>query len=180
MAAIKTNKNEIDRKLHRIILDSDPEKFNNMMVLANSIERKHYAEFSYIRADETEYASSSTIQKYISYARHIGLLDGNLKATQLKKDIRSLENFQAWLSDTVFQYLNDNHCSIPEIKKVVQNLLHTTPAILPTQENIHSKLKNPPTINIFLPSLKIVSLLRPNAIRLRTRRVILIPEFFIA
>lgn len=175
MAPISTAPNEIDRKLHRILLDSNPKKFTTMMALGRSIAVKKYVEFSYLRGDETEFATPSTIQNYVGYARDIGLLDGNLASSRKKEDIRALENFQQWLSDTVSRFLSNTHCSIEHIRETGQRLLRATPCELPTQENVHADLENPPPLHTFRASLKILSLLRPGAIQVRSRRIVLIP-----
>jgi len=174
MAATPTTVNEIDRKLHRIVLETDPRTLTTMMALARSVEQEQYEEFSYTRDEKTEYSSANTIHNYISYARTIGLLNGDLESNQAKSDVRSLENFQQWLSDTVVQFLNDNNSSIPKIKDAMQALLGGMPRILPTLENIHTQLTAPPPPPIFKQSLKIITLLRPNLLQVRTRRVVLI------
>lgn len=173
MAAISTAVNEIDRKLHRIVLDTDRE-LTTMMALARSLEEEKYDEFSYTRDEKTEYSSANTIHTYVSYARTIGLLNGNLEPTQPKSDVRSLENFQQWLSDTVVQFLSENNSSLPQIRDAMLAALGKIPRILPTLESVHARLTNPPPPLVFRFSLKIVTLLRPNALQLRSRRVILI------
>jgi len=175
MPIIPTAPNEIDRKLHRIALDTDPKRFTNMIAFARELESKKCIEFSYARSDKTEYSNAFTIQYYISYARQIGLIDGDLSLTRPKKDIINLENFQAWLSDIVFQYLNNNNSSVNEISEAIVDLFKLSPYKLSTQSNIHSQLKNPIPLHIFKISLKIVSRLRPKALFVRSRRMVLIP-----
>lgn len=175
MATISTAPNEVDRKLHRIVLDSNPAQLTNMAALARFIEEEKHIEFSYSRAGKTEFSSANTIKTYVSYARAIGLLDGDLAPTQLKKDIRSLENFQQWLSNAVVQYLTDNNSAIPQIATVIQASLQNVPYTLPTPQNVYEWLKSPPPAPTFKLSLKIISLLRSSTLQVRSRRVILIP-----
>ncbi len=174
MAAIPTAVNEIDRKLHRIVLDTDPRTLTTMMALARSVEQEQYDEFSYTRDEKTEYSGANTIHTYVSYARTIGLLNGDLEPNQPKPDVRSLDNFQQWLSNTVVQFLSENNSSIPQIQDAMLAALGKIPRILPTLENIHARLTAPPPPPVFRLSLKIVTLLRPNALQVRSRRVVLI------
>ena|SRR6266853_2857647 len=175
MAAISGAQNEIDRKLHRIILDADPGEFKNMLSFARYIQRQKYTEFSYSRAGRTEYSGAGTIQHYISYGVALGLMDGDLTPTKPKKDVRSLESFQAWLSDTVFQYLDDKGCGIDQIADKMQILFQSAPYRLPTPSKIRSLFNNPPSPIVFRLSLRVMSLLRPKAIQVKSRGVILIP-----
>ena len=78
MAAIPTAANDIDRKLHRILLESNSAVFTDMSALARTVERERYPEFSYLRGGKKEFSSAETIHKYVSFAKSVGLLDGNL------------------------------------------------------------------------------------------------------
>jgi hypothetical protein len=176
MAAIPTAPTEIDRKLHRVILSTNSTLFTDMTALARSIEEGHHAEFSYSRAGRTEFSSAQTITKYVSYAKTVGLLDGNLAATKLKKDVRSLEEFQQWVSDIVVQYLIDNQCAIDQIRDAAVALLQEFPSKLPTPANVLRRLQSPLRFEVFRLSLRVVSQLRPDALEVRSRRIILIPK----
>ena len=175
MTLVATSPNEIDRKLHRIILDANPSEFTNMMALARSIAREKCVEFSYVRTGKTEHSGATTIQHYISYASEVKLLDGDFSPTKPKKDVRSLESFQQWLSDTVYQYLTDHACAVEQIADKTQFLLQAAPHKLPTPDKIRALIKSAPSAMVFRFSLKIVSILRPKAFQLKTRRIILIP-----
>ena len=175
MPAVPTGVSEIDRKLHRVIMESNPTEFTNMMGLARSMAKVKHREFSYTRARKTKYSSADTIQSYISYARTVGLLDGNLSPTRPKGDVRTLENFQQWLSDTVVQYLADNNSAITRVEDEIRGMLQGVTIELPTQDNVYSRLQNPPPRQVFQMSLRIISRLRPIALRVRSRRIILIP-----
>jgi hypothetical protein len=99
MAAIPTASNEIDRKLHRILLDSNSAVLTDMSALARSVQRERYPEFAYSRGGRKEFSSAGTIHRYVSFAKNVGLLDGNLASTRPKKEIRALEmNFSSGLA----------------------------------------------------------------------------------
>ena len=55
----------------------------------------------------------------------------------------------------------------------ILELSQNSPSRLPTQENIRTKLENPPSLRNFRFSLKIVALLRSNVIILASRRLVL-------
>lgn len=170
-----TRPNEVDRKLHRIVLESNPTEFASMITLAHHIEDLKLIEFSYSRGGKTQYSNAYTIRQYISFAQTIGLLDNDLETARTKKDIRSLENFQQWLSDVAVQFAIDRNCSIDQIRGAVQTLLQSSPSRLPTLENVRSRLTDPPDLDTFKLSAKIISLLRPNTFQIRARRVLLAP-----
>jgi hypothetical protein len=175
MSATPSKPNDIDRKLHRIILDSNASDFTDMMSLAKHIESQKPTEFSYFRDGRTRFSGAETIREYISYASAVGLLDPNLAPTRPKKDVRSLESFQQWLSDTVFQYLATKGCAITQIANKIPTLFSTSPYRLPTLGQVRSLFATPPSPRVFRHSLRIMALLRPNAIQVKSSRVILIP-----
>jgi len=178
MPVVTTGPTEIDRKLHRVVLQCDPEQFNSLIALARSISYAQYPEFSYQRSDQTEYTSAETIRSYVAFARQIGLLDNDLGSTRNKSDIRALERFQQWLGDRVSQYLIDVGCPPATTGGVVQRLLTSNPSLLPSQENVRTLLKNPPSQFDFRLCLKVVARLRPSVLKLVSRRVILMPGVF--
>jgi hypothetical protein len=175
MPAVPTGPTEIDRKLHLIVLQSSPGQFRNLIALARSIGEGQYEEFSYQRADKTEYSNAGTIRSYVAFARQIGLLGDNLGPMRNKSDITDLESFQQWLSDRVAQYLIDVGCPPAAISETIVGLLASTPPLLPSQENVRARLRNPPSEFDFRLCLKIVARFRPSVLKLVSRRVILMP-----
>jgi hypothetical protein len=173
MTAISSMPNAIDRKLHRIVLESDPQEFKSFASLARHISQSKVVEFSYQRFRKLEYAGAPSIESYVSFARDIGLLDGDIRITRLKKEIRTLENFQQWLGDLTVQYLEANNASLKLIEKALVGLSQQSPSRLPTQENVRNSLDNPPSTRNFRLALRIVALLRSNVISLASRRLIL-------
>jgi hypothetical protein len=148
-----------------------------MSGLSRFVQDQEYIEFSYSRAGETQFAGAGTIYRYVSYAKAIGLLDDTLASGKSKRDIRAFGDFQEWLSDLVVQHLNDNNCSVERIREAARALLTAKfPAQLPTPINVRTFLKNPLPPEVFRISLQLVSLLRPNALQVKSRQVILIPK----
>jgi hypothetical protein len=172
--AVSTTPNAIDRKLHRVVLDADPEQFKSFAALARQISMNKPQEFSYQRFGKTEYAGADAIEAYVSFAHDIGLLDGDLKPARQKKEIRALENFQQWLGDLTLQYLESKNASLKQIEEIMENLMHSSPCRLSTQENIRAQIQNPPSSRNFRLCLKVVALLRSDAIRLASRRLVLV------
>lgn len=176
MAAIGTAPTAIDRKLHRVVLDSEPTQFNTLMAIAREVAANRYPEFSYVRNGETEYSGQGAIQGYVSYAHDLGLLDSDLAIARPKKDVRSLENFQQWLSDATLRYLTDTNASMEQIEQAIVELFRSQPFRIPTQTNIREKLNNPPSLRNFRFSLKIITLLRPGAIEIKSHRIVLMDK----
>ncbi len=141
MAVISTTPNAIDRKLHRVVLDADPDEFKSFAALARHIAQNKAGEFSYLRFGQLVYAGAEAIETYVSFAHDIGLLDGDLRTTRPKKEIRALENFQQWLSDLTMQYLKARAASLKQIELAIRDLTQNSPCRLPTQENIRTKLE---------------------------------------
>ncbi len=128
MAAISTSPNAMDRKLHRVVLEADPNEFKTFVALARHIAKAKPLEFSYQRLGKTEYAGAEAIEQYISFSRDIGLVDGNIEITRPKKDVRSLESFQQWLGDLTLQYLEKKNASLKHIEQSVMDLLQGSPS----------------------------------------------------
>jgi len=180
MAAIATGPTEVDRKLHLVVLEASPGRFTSLIGLARSIEQSKLAEFSYRRSDRTEFANAETIRVYVAFAREIGILDENLGPTRPKAQVRSLDNFQAWLSDLVGRYLDDHGSSQQQIADAVRHLLSASPAELPSQEKVRVSLSSPLPPLDFRMCLRIMALLRPHFVGLVSRRVVLVPGVFTA
>src|SRR6266851_232381 len=177
MPPIATQQTAIDRKLQEIVLDSD-DSFGNMMELAVAVADKQYKEFSYMRDKKRQYSSAEAIHSYVSYARSIGLLNGDLGSAKPKQDIRGLESFQQWLGDSVLDYLTQKHCPINEIEAKVQRLLQLVPPKLPTQEKVRSQFSDPPSAVFFRFSLTVIALVRPLLLQAKSRKTILMPGVF--
>lgn len=173
MPAVSTVVNAIDRKLHRVVLESDPNQFKTFAALSRQIAVNKSAEFSYQRFGRTEHSGADAIEAYVSFAREVGLLDGNLELARPKKEIRALENFQSWLGDLTMQYLDAHNASVEQIRDAITELVHAAPSRLPTQENIRSKLAGAPSPRNFRFALKITALLRSGVVSLASRRLVL-------
>ena len=176
MAARATPRYEIDRKLQTICLEADPSQFRSAMALARQVERLSDQAFSYQRLGATLHANALTIAAYVLYSRDIGLLDPNFAPTRVKTDFRTITNFQHWLNDTAIRYLSTNGASISQIASAIDTLLSRRPAQLPTIGNLHSQLNMGISIRNLRLSLRVLALLRPRAIRLVSRRLILLPS----
>ena len=173
MTAISSAPNAIDRKLHRIVLDANPDEFRSFAALARHVAQSKPVEFSYHRFAKLEYAGADAIESYVSFARDIGLLDGDLEIVRPKKEIRTLENFQHWLGDLTVQYLDAKNASLKQIERAILELSQSLPFRLPTQDNIRAKLETPASTRNFRLALRIVALLRSNVISLASRRLVL-------
>lgn len=178
MPAIPTPPTAIDRKLHRVILDANGTEFSSMMELASAIRKEQYREFSYLREGKRMYSSAEAIQSYVSYARALGLLDENQNAARPKQDVRSLESFQQWLSNSVLDYLRSKGCDITQIEGAVQALLGSNPPLLPSQERVRSRFSNPPSAMFFRFSLTTLALLRSKVLQTKARKTIFMPGVF--
>jgi hypothetical protein len=176
MTSIHTPATSIDRKLHRVVLNSDPEYFKTAISLARTIADQNLAEFSYQRENKIRYATPMSISKFISYSREVGLLDENLASAQLKTDIRALDNFQSWLKNQVMIYLETNNASLENIKTSTLSLFTDTPYTLPTPVKVHEALKTSISLSSFRMSLKIISALSPKALKFSSRKLVIHPE----
>jgi hypothetical protein len=177
--AASTAPTEIDRKLHRIVAEADPDKLTTAVAIGRVLAKEHAAEFTYQRNGKTEHAGADTIAQYVRFAKEIGLLNGDLAPTRAKSEVRSLDNFQRWLSDLVIRYLNEQNASLDQLDRVTRQLLNQSPRQLPTIDNIHSQLQNPPSKIDLRLALKIVALLRPRALRLVSRRLVMMPDVLV-
>jgi hypothetical protein len=174
MPAISTAPNAIDRKLHRVVLESDSAQFSSFAALGRHIAQAKSTEFSYLRFGKLEFAGAEAIENYVGFARDVGLVDGDLNPSRPKREIRSLENFQHWLGDLTMQYLEVKNASMAQIEQAAIDLSQGKPSRLSTQENIRGKLESPPSLRNFRFSLKIIALLRSNIMSVASRRLVLI------
>jgi hypothetical protein len=175
MAAPKNAPQEIDRKLHRIVLESDPTRYPTASALGRALNEAKKAEFSYQRGGKTNYSAYGSIARYVLYGKEVGLLDGDLKSTIPKANISSLVSFQAWLTDSVMNYLKGKGASIDEIEDTLASMLAKPPFELPTFENLYSHLKAAPSRDYLRLSLRVLALLRPAIITLKSYRLIALP-----
>jgi hypothetical protein len=167
---------EIDRKLHLIVRHAEPAQYSTATALGRAIAGENCTEFSYQRGGRTEFASSDTVASYALYAREIGLLTDDFQSARPKSDIRSLGNFQQWLSDVSFAYLQSHGASIEQIAASVRELISSEPCELPTVDNLFRHL-NPSLSKYHLRlSLKVVSLLRPLILGMKSRRLVIVPS----
>jgi len=174
MPVIVTRPQEIDRKLHRIILEAKEKGFPNSTVFAAYLNKIKATEFSYQREDETRISKVSIIERFITFAQAIKLLNSNLKPSGTKKSLKDLGAFQNRLSNLVIQYLDSHFSSISDIKKCANILLQEKPPKVPTIKNVHDKLQNSPSLREFKDSVRIISKLRPKAFMLKSRPVFII------
>jgi hypothetical protein len=147
---------------------------STVAALARQLAQNKLDEFSYTRSEKIEYSSAGAISSYISFARDIRLLDGDLQIARQKKEVRALDNFQGWLADLTLQYLDRNNASLLQLGDLVHELCQRQPHVLPTQEKLRSLISEPPSARSFRFSLKILSLLRSNTIVVASRRVVLL------
>lgn len=181
MAIVDTAENELDRKLHRIVLQAAGGTYASLLDLARSLHELDCVDFSYTRNNEVRYAGISTIKKYASFARALNLLDDHLKPAQEPGVYTSLANFQNWLGNKVMQYLNDNSCSIAKIKDAIRSLLHSPDkSTLPTPDHLLEQLGSPISRELFQYSLRILSIFRSGLLELRSRRLVLSKEVVIS
>lgn len=174
MPPIPTPRTALDHKLHYIILASDS-SIRTMIGLAEKIADKKSDEFSYVRDEETQFVGATGIVPYVSYANTVGLLNEDLLSTRPKAEIKSLEHFQVWLSELVFEFLNSNGIGIPLIKSKIPDLFQQPPYKLPTLENVMPLVDSALQPKVLRLSLRIMALLRPNIIQFKSQTMILIP-----
>jgi len=174
-----TNLNEIDRKLHAIVLEANSEIYGTMIGLARSLHDKNIRAFTYTRDSETITAKPQTIQTYINYSKKIGLLDADLNPAIQKDTVRTLDSFQRWLNDIVYDYLEEKNCSLNSIQETALKLLKLSKPEIPTTIKVYNKLQQQMDTSIskyeFNNSLKIMSIFRPDELSLKIRQIIIIP-----
>jgi len=176
MAAIRTARNAIDRKLHRIVMEADRVKFSNFIVLARHIAGNRYEAFSYPTEKGIRYAQPSTIATYVSFAQRLGLLDPDLAPARPKRDVRSRDGFHAWLGAKAMNYLEENNASLDGIYLATLGLFGKTPHELPTIENLRRELGTTIDADDLRKTLKVISLLRPQAFKIKMRQLYIHPS----
>lgn len=177
MPAIPTVQNAIDRKLHTIVMEADPQEFPSFIGLARHIEAKPDRAFSYPTQEGIRYARAVTIATYVTFAQKLDLLDADLAPTKPKKEVRSRESFQTWLGQKAVKYLETNNASLQELYRATERLLlQTPPRELPTIVNLRRELATTMTRDDLRWTLKAVSLVRPSAFIIRSRQLYIHPE----
>jgi hypothetical protein len=176
MSPIHTPITSVDRKLHRVVLISEPDYFKNAISLAREIAGRQLTEFSYQRENKLKYATASSITRFVTYAREVGLLDENLACTQPKDDVRSVDNFQWWLRNQVMNYLEAHHACLDHIKSATLVLLTDIPYSLPTPVRVHDALETSIPLSSFRLSLNVISSLSPKALLFSSRKLVIHPE----
>lgn len=176
MAPVQTPITSSDRKIHRVVLISDPNYFKNGISLAREIASRQLNEFSYQRDNKIRYATPLSITKFISYSREIGILDEDLRCTESKDDIKHMDNFQSWLKNQVMVFLETNNASLENIKAATLSLFSDTPYTLPTPVKVHEALKTSISLSSFRMSLKIISALSPKALKFSSRKLVILPD----
>jgi hypothetical protein len=175
MPSPRTPRQEIDRKLHRIVLESDSSLYPTATSIGRALKEGKTVEFSYQRGGGTQFSSPGSIARYVLYAREIGLLDGSFDSTIPKSKIRQIDNFQGWLADSIMDYLKGKNSSIGQIEDTLSALLSRAPYELPTFDNLYSHLREPPPKDYLRLSLRVLALLRPAIIALKSYRLIALP-----
>ena len=172
MPLTPTVENEIDRKLRRILVEAGSGAYESIAKLSVHIEKQEFSEFSYQRDEKTHYSSWKTVRKYVVYAQALGLLREDLGPAKPRSLYDPLETFQNWLSDKVIAYLESKKASVQDINRAVAALLAELTPRLPTPDNVHEELGRPLSKEPFKFSLKVISLLRPNILKLRSRQLV--------
>jgi hypothetical protein len=168
MPGVATGPRELDRKLYRVVHEADPERFPTSTALAGHLHERESIEFSYRREGQTVMSTVATIERYVSYAQAISLLDGGLSPMiDDPAQITGVDDFQGWLATHALDYLNERHCTAVKIKSVAKDLLGENPPRLPTVANIHEKLVSLIDRRDFEYSARIVARLAPANFRLR-------------
>ena len=173
---IGTRPKEYDRKLLRIVKEAKKGNFRSALKLAESLEKAEADEFSTKRAGVKKVSSAATIEKFVTYAQVISLLDSKFKPEKPPKDLDNIGGFQDKLSNNVIDYLKRNHSYQKEIIEVVNKFLEENPPIVPTIKNVHGKLQGPPPLDHFEYSVKIISRLRSGVFKLQSKPVFIIED----
>lgn len=173
MPAIGTGPHEYDRKLHRIVMFCDASKASSSTDVAKLLRKRAFEEFAYIREGKSQQATLETIEKYVTYAYVIGLVDKFFSPTGASQQILELEAFQDWLGDLVLGFLQRQGCAPEAIRKASTALLNENPRKVPSIRRVHSKLPNPPQFRDFEYSVRILARLRPATLTIRSQPLFL-------
>ncbi|MHC4133965.1 MAG: hypothetical protein ACYTDU_00690 [Planctomycetota bacterium] len=159
----------IDHKLFRIVREARKRRPRDLAELARRVAGQSFVEFSYQREGERRYAGWRTVRKYAGLALTLELLDAGLEPAGSFADPAA---FRSWLGDRTMRYMQRNRVSATAIRGAIQQMLRETPPRLPVPDHVHRQLGRPVPRETFLSCLKIVALLRPGVLALKTRRLV--------
>jgi len=160
----------IDHKLYRVVREAAKRRHKNLAELARRVAGGSFVEFSYQRDGERHHSGWRTVRRYAGLARTLELLDAALEPAGSFADAAG---FRSWLGDRTMRYMQRNRMSATAIRGAVQQLLRETPPRLPAPDHVHRQLDRPVPRGTFLICLKIVALLRPGVLVLKTRRLVI-------
>jgi hypothetical protein len=159
----------IDRKLFRIVSEAGKRGPRDLADLARRIAGQQFVEFSYQRAGERRYSGWRTVRRYAGLARTLELLDAAFEPAGSFSDAAG---FRSWLGDRTMRYMQRRKMSATAIRGAIRRLLAETPPRLPAPDHVYRKLDRPVPRQTFLSCLKIVALLRPEVLVLKSRRLV--------
>jgi hypothetical protein len=155
----------IDHKLFRVVREAAKRRHRDLAELARRVAGGDFVEFSYQRDGVRRQAGWRTVRRYAGLARTLGLLgDGRSPA--------DAAGFGSWLADRTMRYMQRHRMSATAIRGAVRRLLHGAPSRLPTPDHVYRELDRPVPRQTFLSCLKLVALLRPGVLVLKTRRLV--------
>ena len=159
----------IDQKLFRIVREAGKRRPRDLPEFARRVADQSFPEFSYQRQGERRHAGWRTVRRYAGLARTLELLDARLAPAGSFGDAAG---FQGWLGDRTLRFMQRHDMSATAIRGAIQQLLRETPPRLPAPDHVHRQLDRPVRRATFLDCLKIVALLRPRVLALKTRRLV--------
>lgn len=159
----------IDRKLFRVVSEAGRQRPRDLADLARRIAGRRFAEFSYRRAGERRYSGWRTVRRYAGLARTLELLDPRLSPAASFADPAG---FGDWLAERTLRFMQRRKTSATAIRGAVRQLLGEAPPRLPGPDQVHRRLDRPVPRETFLSCLKIVALLRPRVLTLKTCRLV--------
>jgi len=163
----------IDHKLFRVVREAAKRQPKDLAELARRVADGSFVEFSYERDGVRHHAGWRTVRRYAGLAFTLGLLDDGLQPAAPSGSLADAAGFRSWLGDRTLRYMQRNRMSATAIRGAVQQLLHETPPRLPGPDHVYRELDRPVPRQTFLSCLKIVALLRPGVLVLRTRRLVI-------
>jgi hypothetical protein len=160
----------IDHKLFRIVREAAQRRHRDLAELARRIAAGRFVEFSYQRDGVRRHAGQRTVRRYAGLALALGLLDEGLRPTGSPGDPVA---FARWLGDRTMRYMQRHRMSATALRDAVRQLLREAPPRLPTPDHVYRALDRPVARQMFQSCLRIVALLRPDVVVLRTRRLVI-------
>jgi hypothetical protein len=160
----------IDNKLFRIVREASQRGHRDLAELARRVAAGRFAEFSYRRDGVRHHAGRRTVRRYAGLALELGLLDDDLRPAGAPTDPAA---FARWLGDRTMRYMQRHRMSATALRGAVRQLLREAPPRLPTPDHVYRVLERPVPRRTFSSCLRIVALLRPAVVVLKTRRLVL-------